>query len=115
MRDQKMVFSLGPTEKTLWNTVDNYSQGHCDTGSQNEFYVAMSYKTTSLKPRMNPMESSLKPHIGTRSEREDITTNLRFSRSVVYNSLQPHGLQHARLPSPSPTSGAYSNSCPWNR
>ena len=28
------------------------------------------------------------------------------------NSLQPHGLQHARLPYPSPTPGAYSNSCP---
>ena len=25
---------------------------------------------------------------------------------------QPHGLQHARLPCPSPTPGAYSNSCP---
>ena len=28
------------------------------------------------------------------------------------NSLWPHGLQHARLPCPSPTPGAYSNSCP---
>ena len=28
------------------------------------------------------------------------------------NSLQPHGLQHARLPCPSPTPGAYLNSCP---
>ena len=28
------------------------------------------------------------------------------------NSLQHHGLQHARLPCPSPTPGAYSNSCP---
>ena len=28
------------------------------------------------------------------------------------NSLQPHGLQHARLPCPLPTPGAYSNSCP---
>ena len=27
------------------------------------------------------------------------------------NSLQPHELQHARLPCPSPTPGAYSNSC----
>ena len=27
---------------------------------------------------------------------------LLFSRSVVSNSLQPHGLQHARLPCPSP-------------
>ena len=32
--------------------------------------------------------------------------------SVVSNSLQPHGLQHARLPCPSLTPGACSNSCP---
>ena len=31
------------------------------------------------------------------------------------NSLQPHGLQHARLPCPSPTPRAYSNSCPSNQ
>ena len=31
--------------------------------------------------------------------------------SVRSNSLQPHGLQHARIPCPSPTPGAYSNSC----
>ena len=30
----------------------------------------------------------------------------------MYDSLQPHGLQHARLPCPSPTLGAYSNSGP---
>ena len=29
--------------------------------------------------------------------------------------LRPHGLQHARLPCPSPTPRAYSNSCPWQR
>ena len=37
--------------------------------------------------------------------------SVQFS-SVVSNSLQPHGLQHARLPYPSPTPRAYSNSCP---
>ena len=31
------------------------------------------------------------------------------------NSLQPHGLQHARPPCPSPTLGACSNSCPSSR
>ena len=36
---------------------------------------------------------------------------LLFSRSVVSNSLWPHGLQHASLPCPSPSSGACSNSC----
>ena len=30
------------------------------------------------------------------------------------NSLWPHGLQHARLPCPSPIPGAYSNSWPSN-
>ena len=36
----------------------------------------------------------------------------QFSRSVVSNSLRPQGLQHIRRPHPSPTPGAYSNSCP---
>ena len=40
---------------------------------------------------------------------------LLFSRSVMSNSLQPHGLQHARLPCPSPTPRACSNSCPSSR
>ena len=30
----------------------------------------------------------------------------------MYASLQPHGLQHARPPCPSPTPRVYSNSCP---
>ena len=38
--------------------------------------------------------------------------SVQFSHSVVSNSLWPHGLQHTRLPCPSPTPGAYSNSCP---
>ena len=38
-------------------------------------------------------------------------SSVQFSRSVVSDSLQPHGLQHARLPCPSPTPEAYSNSC----
>ena len=37
---------------------------------------------------------------------------LLFSRSVMSDSLWPHGLQHARLPCPSPTPGACPNSCP---
>ena len=41
--------------------------------------------------------------------------SVQFSRSVMSNSLQPHGLQHTRLPCPSPTPGAYSNLCPLSR
>ena len=40
---------------------------------------------------------------------------LFFSRSVMSDSLRPQGLQHARLPCPSPTPGAYSNSCPLSQ
>ena len=49
---------------------------------------------------------------------ETITTvfislsSVQFSRSVVSDSLRPHGLQHARLPCPSPTPTACLNSCP---
>ena len=37
------------------------------------------------------------------------------SHSVVSDSLRPHGLQHAKSPCPSPTSGVYSNLCPLSR
>ena len=40
------------------------------------------------------------------------TCSVPFSRSVMSKSLPPHGLQHARPPCPSPTPGAYPNSCP---
>ena len=41
--------------------------------------------------------------------------NILSSCSVVSNPLQPHGLQHARLPSPSLSPGACSNSCPLSQ
>ena len=41
--------------------------------------------------------------------------SVQFSHSVVYYSLWPHGLQHARLPCPSPTPGGYSNSSPLSQ
>ena len=41
-----------------------------------------------------------------------INLSVQFSLSVVSNSLPPHELQHARLPCPSPTPRACSNSCP---
>ena len=43
------------------------------------------------------------------------TLEYRFSHSVMSDSLWPHGLQHARLPCPSRTPRAYSNSCPLSR
>ena len=42
-------------------------------------------------------------------------TSVQFSRSVMSNSLWPHGLQHTRPCCPSPTPRVYSNSCPLSR
>ena len=36
--------------------------------------------------------------------------SIQFSPSVVFDSLRPHGLQHTRLPCPSPTPRIYPNS-----
>ena len=42
-------------------------------------------------------------------------TSVQFSRWVMSDSLWPHGLQHARLPCPSPAPRACSNSYPLSR
>ena len=42
-------------------------------------------------------------------------SSVRFSHSVVSSSLEPQRLQHAELPCPSPTPGAYSNSYPLSQ
>ena len=41
--------------------------------------------------------------------------SVQFSRSVVFDSLWPQELQHARPPCPSPTPGVHSNPCPSSR
>ena len=41
-------------------------------------------------------------------------SSVKFSRSVVSDSLRPHELQHPRPLCPSSTSGVHSNSCPSN-
>ena len=44
-----------------------------------------------------------------------ISLNIQFSRSVMSDSLRPHGLQQARSPCPLPTPRVYSNSRPLSR
>ena len=41
----------------------------------------------------------------------EVFSSVQFICSVVSDSLRPHGLQHTRLPCPSPTPGAHSHSC----
>ena len=43
------------------------------------------------------------------------SVSVQFSSSVVSNFLRPHGLLYVRLPCPSPTPRACSNSCPLSQ
>ena len=60
---------------------------------------------------------------GTQKENRNRFLNMLFLRFSVqfssvaqsYLTLQPHGLQHARPPCPSPTPRIYPNSCPLSR
>ena len=56
-----------------------------------------------------PRASAAKYH------KTECVVSLQFSCSVVSDSLRSHGPQHARLPCPSSTPGACSNSCPLSR
>ena len=42
-------------------------------------------------------------------------SSVQFSRSIMCTSLQPHELQDASPPRPSPTPGFHPNSCPSSR
>ena len=64
---------------------------------------------TRGKKKKLPLSTQISKSTKILSERE---SSLQFSHPVVSDSLQPHGLQHSRLPRPSPTPGVYSNSCP---
>ena len=46
---------------------------------------------------------------------DKFSVSVPLNHLVVYDSLWPHGRQHARHPCPSPTPGVYSNSCPSSR
>ena len=56
----------------------------------------------------------MRKHVSLHLNMKLLCLSNQFS-SVVSNSLLPRGLQHPRLPCPSPTSRVYPNSCPSSR
>ena len=55
-------------------------------------------------------------HLWTIHSMQEGWASVQFGCSVVSDSWRPHGLQHTRLPCPSPRTGAYLNSrpsCRW--
>ena len=65
----------------------------------------------NIRSQNNQKKSKQNRSLGQMVGTENQFSSVQFSHSVVSNSLQPHGLQHSRLPCPSPTPRAYSNSC----
>ena len=51
-------------------------------------------------------------HWCSHSEEHYQFSSVKFSRSVMSDSLWPHELKHSRLPCPSPAPGSCSNPCP---
>ena len=72
--------------------------------------------TTSVNLKLFYILSYLEKKSGSTRVKERLNyllpLSVQFGCSVVSNSLQLHGLQHTRLPCPSPIPGACSNSCP---
>ena len=93
----------------LLSTADNGSCGHCGWCSdlENERHVLM-----MAKKKHGSLDDTLK--MNTRLRILVQFSSVQFS-SAVSNSLQPYGLQHTRLPCPSPAPRGYPNSCPLSQ
>ena len=79
-------------------------------------FCSISYWSCALLSRQRSCKKQRKKRTSHHAVRVALNVEkYQFSRSVVSDSLRPHGLQHTRLPCPSPTPGVCSNSCPSSR
>ena len=76
----------------------------------NEYSEVISFRMDWLD--LLAVQRTLKSLLQHHSSKASIQMFSQFSHSVMSNSLQPHGMQNARLPCPSPTPGVYTNLCP---
>ena len=82
-----------------------------------QLFHTQSRSVTAFPPRSKcPLISQLQSPSAAILEPKKIksvtTSFFQFSRSIMSNSLRPHGRLHTRPPCPSPTPRACSNSCP---
>ena len=101
---------------TGWIT--NWSQDCREKYQQPQICTLLAENEEKIKNLlMKVKEESEKSNLKLSIQKMKITasgliSSVQFSHSVVSNSLWSYGLQHNRLTCPSPTTGAYSNSCP---
>ena len=101
----------------VWNEFDRFDPRKCKFCHfpyriNNVFYTLFSSCSLS---RQGELQKILLygPWILVRAQRR--IWGLKFSHSVMSDSLRPHGLQHTRHPCPSPTPRGYPNSCPLSQ
>ena len=66
-------------------------------------------------PGIEPWSPTLQNLYHLSHQGSPVEYSVQFSHSVMSDPLQSLGLDHTRLPYPSPTPGACSNSCPSSR
>ena len=87
---------------TIWNS---YNMGLINLWV--EGLLSVSWVNISERAKLvTPDLLSQRNHLG------PLLRMLLFSHRVMSDSLRSHGLQHARLPCPSPSPGVCSDSCP---
>ena len=79
------------------------------THAWTELIYHMYYLWPSLSVWARVMLTSVQEDVGLLSDKQRQFSSGSELSCVVPNSLQPHGLQHIRLPCPSPVPGTYSN------
>ena len=107
---------VGRVMSLLFNTLSRFVIAFLPRSNHLLISWLQSPSTVLLEPkkRKSVTTSTFHPSICYAVMGSDATifSSVRFSRSVVSDSLRPHELQYARPPCPSPTPGVHSNSCP---
>ena len=94
--------------KTLNKTLANWIQQYIKTKyTMIKWNLSQGWKDFSISTNQSVWYNTW-----TNQRMKTLWWSLFSSVTVMSNSLWPHGLQHARLPCPSPTPRACSNSCP---
>ena len=114
---QKSIYLCFINDTKAFDCVDHNKRGKFLKRWAFQTLLLVSWETF-MWVKKQQLEPDIKQRTGSKLGKEYITAVycqlallLMFSCSVVSNSLRPHGLQHARLPCPSPSPGACSNSC----
>ena len=90
-------------------TQESHFESHwCSLSWSNKY---MSLNPTDL-PQTSEVKTDFNLYLWSGFEPPTSLSSVQFSCSVMSDSLQPHGLQHAWLPCPSLSPGICSNSCP---